>query len=573
MPRFRPRRRLGAALALLLLAACSSSSDGDGVLLSAAVSAGGGTFQRGGVTVIVPAGAISGSARLQVTAVPAAPGAGAEQREGSPAYTVSLRDASGAPAALAAPMSVQIAVASAPVHPETAELATLADAGWQRLGASFWKPAAGAVLGLTSASEATYRVIHRARALATGPAVARGRDVMLYETFGNEAFFGAVGLHEVLNGVAPASAVALGAQVDLARVPADVAAVMTGDDLAAKDAALLDPAVTRKLVKAGAVIGVKGVYATQDRADDTLIGAGITCALCHVKVTPTTFQLSSGPAALPIGAIREDGVPNEKMDAGKILSFTPFAQAAGPETVALLAGWGPNRFDIRALPDNAVDDGVDDPTDTPPLWNFLDLEAQGYALGWDGLWLGDDALASQAEAVYDVVMHANGAFGTAHGTLPPALAVTPPQALLDALAQAEADAPGNDVRADALLDLQAWMRSIASPAPGTFDEAKADMGFRLFHGRALCATCHSTPDLAGPGLFTGITAGAPAGGLAGGIHVPSLRGVAASAPYFHDDSAADLPTAVDRVATVLAGLEVALSPEDRAAIVEYLKSL
>jgi len=262
------------------------------------------------------------------------------------------------------------------------------------------------------------------------------------------------------------------------------------------------------------------------------------------------------------------------MDAGKILSFTPFAAGAGQATVDLLAGWGPNAFDIRALPDNAFDDGVDNATDTPPLWNFIDLEAQGYAFGWDGLWKGPDALASQAEAVYDVVMHANGAFGTPSRTLAPALAVTPPQALLDALAAAEAAAPGNDVApARKLLDLQAWMRSIPSPPPAAVDEARAEAGFRLFHGRAACATCHTTPDLAGPGLFRDITAVAPSGGLSGGVHIPSLRGVAASAPYFHDDSAADLAAAVDRVASVLAGIGVTLDAQDRADLVEYLRTL
>jgi cytochrome c2 len=352
---------------------------------------------------------------------------------------------------------------------------------------------------------------------------------------------------------------------------------MTGSDLAAKDAALQDPAITRKLIKAGAVVGVKGFYATSDAADDQMIRVGVTCALCHQVVKPTTFQLSSGPAALPIGPLELDGMPNARMDAGKILSFTPFAIGAGQATVDLLAGWGPNRFDIRALPDNAFEYTVDDPTDTPPIWNFVDLEAESYPFGWDGLFVGQDALASQAEAVYDVVMHANGAFGTANGTLPPALRVMPPQRILDGLAQAEAAVPGNDVDRQKLLDLQEWMRSITSPAPGAFDEAKAEEGFRIFNGKGACNTCHTTPELSGTksGPFlASITATSAAGDLAGGIKVPSLRGVSRTAPYFHDDSAATLADAVERVTAVVSSVSGAtFSADEKAALVEYLKSL
>jgi hypothetical protein len=432
-------------------------------------------------------------------------------------------------------------------------------------------------VGLASEAAGTYRVVLRSLRRASGAAVDRGFTVFMSETFGNELFFGdVVGLHTVLNGVAPAAAVGLGTQVDLAKVPADVATVMTGADLSAKDAALQDPAVTRKLIKAGAVVGVKGFYATTAPEDDQLIRVGLTCALCHQNVTPTTFQLSSGPAALPIGPLDVNGAPNAKMDAGKILSLTPFAVGAGQATVDLLAGWGPNRFDVRALPDNVFDDGVDNPTDTPPIWNFVDLEAAGYPFGWDGLFVGQDALASQAEAVYDVVMHANGAFGTATGSLPPALRVTPPEALLTALADAEAAAPGNDVDRQKLLDLQEWMRSIVSPAPGAFDEAKAEQGFRVFNDKGACNTCHTTPELSGTrdGPFLAITAVPPAGDLAGGMKVPGLRGVAATAPYFHDDSAATLADAVDRVTTVVTSVTGAtFTADEKAALVEYLRSL
>jgi hypothetical protein len=230
-----------------------------------------------------------------------------------------------------------------------------------------------------------------------------------------------------------------------------------------------------------------------------------------------------------------------------------------------------------ATANQALDDAADNATDTPPIWNFVDLEAAGYAFGWDGLFAGQDALASQAEAVYHLVMNGKGAFGTPQGALPPALRVAPPQRILDRLAGAAAPSAEILITKDKLLDLQDWMRSIVSPAPGPFDEGKAEQGFAIFNGKGACNTCHTTPELSGTksGPFlANITAVPAAGDLQGGIKVPSLRGVARTAPYFHDDSAATLPDAVERVTAVVTNVTgAAFSADEKAALVEYLKSL
>src|SRR6185369_2805623 len=56
--------------------------------------------------------------------------------------------------------------------------------------------------------------------------ISAGRELFMTETFGNEKFFGdTLGLHTVLNNVAPKDAVALGVQVDLSKVPAGIVAV------------------------------------------------------------------------------------------------------------------------------------------------------------------------------------------------------------------------------------------------------------------------------------------------------------------------------------------------------------
>ncbi|MEE9518581.1 MAG: hypothetical protein V3V52_15850 [Candidatus Adiutricales bacterium] len=575
--------------AALFLALCGGgggdAGDGDGQLDANRVITEDVTAVVGGVfsdneaqpsfTIVIPAGAMITDAQLIVNRVLATPDVGPNQTAASDAFEYSLRTSSGGPVRLFQPLTITMAANPTPVHPQLGEIAQLSGSTWIRLNANFFRSSDNSVVTLTQSPLGTLRVVHRDLQRTTGPAVAAGFDVFMNETFGNENFFGDfMGLHTLLNQTSPAAALALGTQVDITRVPADIVTVMTGADLAAKDVALADPTITQRLIKADAVIGVKGFYTNPaDPNDIVMIRAGITCALCHVTVAKTEFQLTAGPTLLPIGDPNLDGVPAVEMDAGAILALTPFAQA-DPPTATLLNSWGPGRFDIRALPDNVLDDGFNNPTAIPPLWNFVDLGEQGYAFGWDGLFMNDgvnnNALASQAEAVYDLVMHANGAFGTAGGNLPPELRIIPPQTLLDALDAAETAAPGNDIVTQDLLDIQTWMRSLNSPAPGIFDEALAETGFKLFFGRAGCVSCHFEPDIHGAGLFH-ITEAPLEGGLANGIRLPSLRGISRTAPYFHDHSAATTEEVIDRFVTI--GQVPFLTAAERTAIAEYLKSI
>jgi len=114
------------------------------------------------------------------------------------------------------------------------------------------------------------------------------------------------------------------------------------------------------------------------------------------------------------------------------------------------------------------------------------------------------------------------------------------------------------------------MRSITSPAPSAFDEAKAELGFELFHGEAGCSGCHSTADLTGPGTLTAITS--PQGDLSGGMHVPSLRGISQTAPYFNNGSTATLEDAIQTLMTNLGHVPL-LTVTQQENLVENLKSL
>jgi hypothetical protein len=583
------------AVLTLLLAACGGGGGGavppaasERIITATVTSTAGGTFSDNDLqptfTITIPPGALISDSELTVDRLLAPPAVGANQTAAGDAFQINLETGTGGAPRVFADFKIEMRAAPVPAHPQLGEIAQLDGGQWVNLTGDFFRASDSTVVTLTRLTSAVFRVVLRDRQLAVGPEVAAGREVFLNQTFGNENFFGPViGLHTLLNAAPPSAVVPLGVQVDLNKVPQAIVDVMIGTDLAAKDAALNDPVTTQQLIKAGAVIGVKGVYANP--GDIIMSSAGITCALCHVNVTPTTFTLLDTDTglpvdvALPIGEPQFDGVPNTRMDAGAILALTPFGQDPDPINVAIAAdlnSWGPGRFDVRALPDNPLDDGVNNPTSNPPLWNFIDLQEQGYLLGWDGLFEDDgvtnNALASQAEAVYDLVMHANGAFGTATGNLPPELSIVPPAALLTALQDAETAQPGNVILTQELLNVQAWMRSLPSPAPGAFDEAVAQQGFELFYGKAGCVLCHNQPDIWGPGTFNTITATPPAGDLANGIHIPSLRGIAHTAPYFHDQSAAAL---ADVVAQFVANGQVpaTLTAAEQAALVEYLNSL
>lgn len=57
------------------------------------------------------------------------------------------------------------------------------------------------------------------------------------------------------------------------------------------------------------------------------------------------------------------------------------------------------------------------------------------------------------------------------------------------------------------------------------------------------------------------------------VNTPALKSVAATAPFFHDGSAPDLETVIDRAARGEMGAAFTISNAERADLVEYLKSL
>src|SRR5437016_4509115 len=109
--------------------------------------------------------------------------------------------------------------------------------------------------------------------------ISEGRSVFRDATFGSEDFFGgALQLHRAIageknggvgGGVSPKTALSVGLKVDAERVPGPVASGIKDGTVS-----LDDPANTIALLKANAVVGVRGVF-----SEDRLSSIGITCAL------------------------------------------------------------------------------------------------------------------------------------------------------------------------------------------------------------------------------------------------------------------------------------------------------
>src|SRR5437764_3878871 len=192
----------------------------------------------------------------------------------------------------------------------------------------------------------------------TNPAIERtlldGQHIFRFDTFGDEAFWtDTLKMHQVVQGVSPTTALAVGLKVDVDALPTTLVA-----QLKAGQVNLADPATTVALLKLNAVVGVQATV----NAKDSITRFGVTCALCHSTVDNS---LASG-----IGH-RLDGWPNRQLDPGLILSLSPALQA--PATQAVLTSWGPGKYDAHWNHDN-----VNGPVVMPPAYGLARVNLETY---------------------------------------------------------------------------------------------------------------------------------------------------------------------------------------------------
>ncbi|HZD11232.1 MAG TPA: hypothetical protein VE553_07805, partial [Candidatus Binatia bacterium] len=201
--------------------------------------------------------------------------------------------------------------------------------------------------------------------------VVEGREIFRYDSFGSEGFYGDVlRLHDAIKGealggvgpgVSPATALAVGLKVDANALPEELV-----DAILAGNVDLQDPATTVALLQLDAVLGVKGVFDDQGE----LVSMGITCALCHSDVDD---RVAPG-----IGR-RLDGWANQDLNVGAIISLAPGRQVIAdrlhvdvPTLDAVLATWGPGKFDAEVLHDGKAlrPDGGSAATIIPPAFGL-----------------------------------------------------------------------------------------------------------------------------------------------------------------------------------------------------------
>ena len=416
-----------------------------------------------------------------------------------------------------------------------------------------------------------------------------GKNTFRFDTFGDEAFWGdSLKLHQAIAGsklggvgagVSPQAALDLGLKVDVDALPKSVE-----KDLEKGRLDLTDPANTVALLRADAVLGVKGIF-----QGNNLVSIGLTCAVCHSTV--------DNSLAFGVGH-RLDGWANHDLNVGAIVAAAPNLQPVADflgvnvETLkTVLNSWGPGKFDAEIFLDGKasnpqqITDGVVTGKDVPGA--TLIPDASGLAGFNQHTWTGAWGTVTYWNAlVANLEMHGKGRF------FDPRLnnAAQFPIAAAHGLGDLPHIDPEDDLITKKLPALQFYQLAIPAPTPQAgvdFDPAAAKRGDELFSGKAKCNDCHVDPLWTEPGW---------------NLHKPSEIGLdsfqADRAPdhtyktsnlagifvrenglfmrpankgrYFHDGRFKTLKDVMDHYNVLF---NLGLTEQEKRDVIEYLKSL
>jgi hypothetical protein len=395
-----------------------------------------------------------------------------------------------------------------------------------------------------------------------------GQQVFRFDTFGDEAFWGGkLRLHEPIAGekhggtgpgLTPKQALAVGLKVDTDQLPAPVVAL-----LKAKKVDFDDPKYTILLLQHDAVVGVKAIW---DDKKQNITSIGITCGFCHSTVDD---------AIQPGVGRRLDGWPNRDLNVGQIVllapNVQPVADMLGVDVATVkkvLQSWGPGKYDAELNIDGKAmrPDGKSAATLIPPAFGLAGVS--------NHTWSGSRGTLPYWNSYVAVTqMHGSGTF------IDPRLD-TPENKL--AVKNGFANVRGNPDKVTAkLAALHYYQLSIPAPAPpsGSYNVQAAQMGQQLFQTKAKCATCHVPPLFTEPGwnLHSAQEIGiddfqAKRSPGEQKYRTAPLRGLFAHTRggFYHDGRFATLKDVVDHYDQ---HLNLQLSAEEKASLVEYLKSL
>jgi hypothetical protein len=396
--------------------------------------------------------------------------------------------------------------------------------------------------------------------------VAQGRAIFRDDTFGSEDFFGGeLQLHRAIagqkngglgGGVSPKTALSVGLKVDAERVPAPVAAGIKSGAVS-----LDDPANTLALLKANAVVGVRGVF-----EGDRLSSLGITCAFCHSTVDDS-FAAGIGK--------RLDGWPNRDLNVGAIVSLSPdlsaFTKLLGVDEATVrkvLASWGPGKFDAELNLDGKAfrPDGKPAATLLPAAFGLAGVNLHTYS-GWGSVTYWNAYVANNE-------MNGKGVF------FDPRLDDRSKFPVAARAGFGHRQNAQDDRITSKLAALHFYQLAIPAPVPpeGSFDRAAAGRGKTVFEGRAKCATCHVPPLYTEPGwnMHTGAEIGVDdfQSGRSpdGRYRTTPLKGLFArqKGGFYHDGRFANYAAVIDHYDGVL---RLGLDAREKADLQEFLKSL
>ena len=368
-----------------------------------------------------------------------------------------------------------------------------------------------------------------------------GQQIFRFDTFGDEQLWtNVLRMHEAVATVDPATALAVGLKVDVEALPAPVVAA-----LQAGQVDLTNPAVTIELLRLNAVVGVKGTVSEAGQ----LTTVGVTCALCHSSVD-NSFAPGIGK--------RLDGWANTDLNVGAIVALSP---ALDDVTKAEFRTWGPGRYDPRHHAFNGT--------------NLIPLNSPSLPIVIPSIYglkgVGFETFTADGPIWYWNSYVGVGQMG-GHGNF------SDPRIGLSITQTPDLVTP----KLPALLAYQLSLRAPKAPK-GSFDQAAASRGKRLFRNEAGCAICHQSPNytdvLSGPNptvpflhdpAEVGMDPAYAARTATGKYRTTPLRGLLQHPPYFHDGSAPDLLAVVNHYDRHF-GLD--LTAAQKADLIEFLKSL
>jgi hypothetical protein len=394
-----------------------------------------------------------------------------------------------------------------------------------------------------------------------------GREIFRYDSFGSEDFWGGrLRLHEAIlgekqggvgPGLTPRQALQTGLKVDVGKLPRILTEVLR------EGAVSLDnPETTLELLRADAVVGVKGTFGEDKR----MTSVGITCALCHSTV--------DNSFAKGIGS-RLDGWPNRDLNVGAIVAMAPalevLADLLGVEAATarkVLLSWGPGRYDAELNHDGRAmrPDGKTAATLLPAAFGLAGVNLHTYN-GWGSVTYWNAYVANTQ-------MFGKGVF------FDPRMK-DPNQYPIAARTGAWNKRSEPDLVTPKLAALHYYQLSIPAPEPpkDSFDAAAAKRGKVIFETKARCASCHVPPLFTEPGwsMHTAEEIGiddfqASRSPDRKYYRTTPLRGLFTrqQGGFYHDGRFADLQAVVQHYSGVL---NLNLTTTERADLIEYLKSL